>query len=571
MALHPDWIFDDSEISDPRGYGERAVDFLKRLRHPKSEMSDKQLVLPRYWERIIRRIYGPVDKDGRRIVKRCFIMIPRGGRKTTIAAGLGLLHTVGYESMTGSEAIAAASSEDQASIAFNEAVAMCEETPWLQDRAKVKLTESKFTIERIKNGASFRAISSDGRAQLGKSQSFVIADELIAWKGRDLWKALNTGLPKVPGSLLLMITQAGRGQTNLGFEIYEYAKRVATGAIDDPGFLPIIFEPPQGADWQDESLWHRVNPGLREGFPDIGGLRQAAREAKYRPADRDDFKQFNLNFWLEKTDSPFVDMEKYDEGDLPVDVDLLKDQPCYVAVDLGLVNDLAAVVAVWKSGSEGHEEYDTKAWFFCPEDSISDRQEKDKVPYVRWSESGYIIPTPGTVTDYGAITEFLRCLAIPGHELDESFRSVFRNVEIPLLNVQEMVFDPAYARSITLSLMNDNLPVASMRQGWITMSPAIKELERAIMAKRLRHDGHPILRWCFENVVVRKDSNNNKVFHKGNSRDRIDGAMALAMAVGRAHIGETPVTSFWETEDVSSLFQTDTEIRNEISKIFGDG
>jgi phage terminase large subunit-like protein len=509
----PEWIYDGSAIPDPMGYGERAVDFLKRLKHPRSPLPDKAFELPSFWERIVRRIYGPCDGQGERLVKTVFILLPRGARKTTMGAGLALLHTYGWEKIPLGQALAAASAEDQALIAYDEALSIVRATPWLEKAAKP--TESLNVLEHPKSGATFRAISSDGGAQLGKTPNFVLADELIAWKNRELWKALRTGLVKVPGSLLVVITQAGRGQENLAFKMLEYARKVASGAVDDPGFLPVLFEMDAGADWRDEKLWHRVNPGLEHGFPDLSGLRQLAREAAERPADRDDFRQFNLNVWLDHSASPFVDMAVYDEGGTPFDLDGMTEFPCWIGVDMGLTTDLTAVIACWRTGEE---EYTLWGWFFCPEDNLQGRADRDGVPYPQWAESGFITPTPGNVTDYRAVEGCIR-------DLCERF------------DVQEIAFDPAYAQAVMAPLGEDGLPVVTMRQGWVTMSPAIKELERAIIARNFKHGGHPVLRWNFENVAVETDKAGNKTFHKGKSKDRIDGAQA-AMALGRAAAGE---------------------------------
>jgi phage terminase large subunit-like protein len=219
-------------------------------------------------------------------------------------------------------------------------------------------------------------------------------------------------------------------------------------------------------------------------------------------------------------------MSTYDRGDIPVDLDALEGSPCWVAVDVGLVKDLCAVVAAWPDEDEG---YDVAAWFFVPKDNIQIRADKDKVPYPRWAEDGFISPTPGNVTDYRAVESHLR-------DLCERF------------DVREIAFDPAYAQAIMGPLTEDGLPTATMRQGWITMAPAIKELERAIIAGRFRHGGNPVLRWNFENVSVETDKAGNKSFHKGKSRDRIDGAQAAAMAVGRAHVGDAGVSVFDSAE-----------------------
>ncbi len=514
-AHRPAWIYDGSDIPDPLGHGERAVDFIKRLRHPKSRLEGKAFELPPFWERIVRRIYGPVDASGYREVKTVFILMPRGGRKTTMGAGLSLLHTVGFERREGAQALAAAASEDQAVIAYEEAAGIVKATPWIAKA--VKLTESQFTLEHMKSGAEFRAIPAKGEIQLGKTPNFVLADELIAWSSRGLWKALRTGLVKSEGSLLICITQAGRGQNNLAFEIFDYAKKVQSGAIDDPGFLPVIFEMDADADWRDEKLWHIVNPGLSLGFPDLSGLRQLAREAAERPADRDDFRQFNLNTWLEYSASPFIDSAVYDECGDPIDEAALTGRRCWVAVDMGLTTDLTAVVAAFPD--EDADGYTVLAWFFCPADSLHLRSERDKVPYVRWRDEGHIIATEGNVTDYRAVEQHLR-------DICDRF------------DVQEIAFDPAYAQAVMGPLTEDGFPTATMRQGWVTMGPAIKELERAIIARRFQHGGQPVLRWCVENVAVELDKAGNKSFHKGRSRDRIDGAVAAAMALGRASSGE---------------------------------
>jgi phage terminase large subunit-like protein len=508
-ARRPTWIYDGSTIPDPKKNGARAVDFLRRLRHPKSTLADHAFDLAPFWERITRRIYGPVDEAGRRIVKTAFILMPRGARKTTYAAGLGLLHTFGYERTPDGSVVAAAAAEDQSLLAFDEAHRFVKATPWLRSVAKV--TESGNLIEHERSGSAFLAVSSDGDVQLGKTPAFVLADELAVWRNRTLWRALRTGLVKTPGTLLIIITQAGRGTNNLAHELYDYARRVESGAVDDPGFLPVLFESDPGDDWQDERIWHTVNPGLEMGFPDLAGLRQLAREAAERPADRDDFRQFHLNCWLEHSVSPFVDMGVYDAGADPVDLGALEGEPCWLAADLSTTTDLSVVVACWRDG----DDYIVWAWFFCPADNLDIRSRRDKVPYARWAEAGFITPTEGNVIDYRAVEKRIRWCC-------EHF------------DVREIAFDKAYAQPVMAPLLDDGLPVITMQQGWVTQAPAVKELERAIVGRHFRHGGHPVLRWNFENIAVHTDSAGNRTFHKGKSRDRIDGATAAWMAVARA-------------------------------------
>ena len=512
-VLRPEWIFDGSGIPDPMGYGERAVGFLRQLRHPKSRAPGRAFQLDAWQERVVRRIYGPCHDDGRRIVRQVVLMLPRGNRKTSLAAGLALLHTIGPEMVPRGQVISAAADKKQALIAYEEITGIIEHDARLSTVARMP---SRNQIINSNFGTTFESISGDAGTQHGRTPNFVLADELHAWKKRELWDVLKTGLVKTPGSLIIIPTTAGRGQENIAYEVVDHARKVARGEIDDPATLPILFEASQSADWRDESIWHAVNPGLAHGYPDLDGLRQLAREAEARPGDREAFRQLHLNVWLDHSADPFVEMSIYDHGGEPIDEATLERQPCWIAVDVGLTNDLTAVVAAFRDDDDG---YLALAWFFCPEENLRKRADRDGVPYPRWAEEGHLIPTPGSVIEYAFVEQHIR-------DLCDRF------------DVREIAFDPAYAQPIMGPLTDDGFPTATMRQGWVTMGPAIKELERAIVGRRFRHGGHPVLRWNFANVAVETDKAGNKAFHKGRSKDRIDGAVAAAMAVARAASGE---------------------------------
>ncbi len=523
---YPSWVFDKSPIPDPFGYGERAVNFIRNLRHPKSKLPGRPYVLDPPFERMVRRIYGPRHEDGTRIIRNVFLMMPRGNRKTSLGAALTLLHTIGPEKEIGGQVICAATDQKQARVAFEEAANLIRQDARLE--RLVDIADYRNRISNKRNGAWLEAVSADGATQHGRTPAFVLADELHKWKKRDLWEALKTGLIKTPGTLNVIITTAGRGHQNIAFQQYDYARRVALGEIDDPATLPILFEAPRNCDWRDEAIWQMVNPGLRYGYPDLPGLRQNAREAEHRPPDREEFRQLVLNIWLDHSTDPFVDMAIYDEGAGSVDLEALEGRPCWLAVDLSSNRDLTAIVAAWRDEDGG---FIVHPWFFCPGDNLRTRADKDGVPYPLWAEQGFIEATPGTVVDYDRVEAKLV-------ELCERF------------SVQEIAFDPHLARQMISSLLKRGLPAVEMGQDWRITAPAIKELERAIIARKLRHGGHPVLRWNFENVATTTDRNGNLGFHKGKSRDRIDGAVATSMAVYRAHFGGSKPRSIFERDDI---------------------
>lgn len=515
--LSPAWITDGSPIADPLGFGERAVAWLRRLKHPKNPALGHPFQLDPWQERIIRRMYGPRHDDGSRVVRRVVLLLPRGNRKTSLCAAITLLHLIGPERAPGNLIVSAASAHEQALELFNEAAMIVQADRRLSKHLNVREYVSRIAFQAERS--RYVAVASDGKVQHGKTPNVVIADELHAWEGRAglrQWEALDSALVKVPGTLMIVASTSGRGQENLAWKTVEYAMRVQKGEIDDPATLPVIFMAVPGDDWDDEALWHAVNPGLSHGYPDLAAFRDKAAKAQHSPFERDSFLQFNLNRWLDTSTSPFVEMQIYDEGAHEVDLDDLEARqvPCWLGVDLSKNEDLTVVVACWKDG----DTYHVHPWFFCPAMNLRARGERHGVDYVTWAEEGFITATPGNVVNLCGVEDCIR-------EACARFA------------VREVAFDPTYGRTMMASLNEDGIPAVEFRQGWVSMAPAVKELERAILARELRHGGHPVLRWNFANVQIETDKAGNRMMHKGKSGNKIDGAVACAMAVARASVG----------------------------------
>lgn len=513
---YPDWLFDNSEIPDPLGHGQRAADFLRRLKHPKSGLPKRAFKLDRWQERLVRRIYGPRNPDGTRIVKTVVLLLPRGNRKTSLAGALSLLHTIGPERVPAGECILAASDRKQAGYGFAEAASIIREDKRLV--AATRVYDAHNSVKKIifnKDKSFLEAISGDAGTQHGRTPAFVFVDELHIWRGDELWKALKSAMPKTQGSLMVVATTSGRGQDNIAHEIVDRARKIARGEIDDPSTLAVLLETPADADWKDEALWYAVNPGLSLGYQDIEGLRQLAREGESSITARETFRQYNLNVWLDHSTDPFVEMAIYDRGGAPIDLEALRGQPCWIGVDMSVTTDLTAVVAAFRDGDGG---FIVVPHFFCPADNLRARSERDGVHYVQWARDGFITPTPGTAIDYESVGSCIRGLC-------ERF------------DVREINFDVAYAQPVMGPLLEDGFPVATLRQGWVTQSPALNELERVIVGEKFHHGGHPVLRWNFANVAIHTDSAGNRTMHKGKSTERIDGAVATWMAVSRAAAG----------------------------------
>lgn len=522
-STFPEWIYDGSVIPDPFGFGDRAVRFLRSLRHPKSRLPGRAFQLDPWQERIVRRIYGPRHDDGSRIVKTVVLLLPRGNRKTSLSAALSMLHTIGPEREPAGEVIFAAADRKQAGIAFKEAVGIVREDKRLVAATRVyDAHNSAKKISYPKEASFLEVISGDAGPQHGRTPSFVLADEIHIWPNRHLWEALTTGLDKTDNPLLVIATTAGRGDDTLAAEVIEDARKIARGDVEDPTILPILFEAPRDADWRDEALWHRVNPGLQHGYPSLEGFRRHAKRSERSVGERQSLKQLKLNIWLDAATDPFVDMEIYDAGRKFTDIEYLREEPCWLAVDLSSTVDLSVIVACWRTA----DGYYVHPWFFCPEETITTREDASGGSYRQWAEDGQLIATEGTVIDYQVIESRII-------EICEEF------------NVREIAFDPFMARQVQPKILEAGLPAVDMRQVPSLMMPAIHELERAILGGELQHGAHPVLRHCFANVVVkRNDQGHVAKFTKSKQWLSIDGAVAAAMAVSRCAAGESNRSSY---------------------------
>ncbi|WP_444665746.1 terminase large subunit [Cereibacter changlensis] len=525
-STYPAWIYDGSDIPDPLGHGERAVRFLRALRHPASTAPKSAFQLDPWQERIVRRIYGPRHPDGSMIVKEVWLQIPRGNRKTSLAAALALLHLLGPERVASGQIIFAASDREQSAIAFKEVVGIVRHDKRLIAATRIYDPHAgiKSIISSI-DGSTLKAVSSDGKAQHGTTPTFILADEIHAWQGRDLYEALDSGRVK-RGCLWVSATTAGHGTEGLAAEQYAYMVKVASGQTINPEVLPIIFEPGEDDDWLDEDTWFKVNPGMIHGYPKIAEMRSKAEIARDNPAKAYSFRQHNLNTWLGHSREPLFDMATFDARLLDDDPADLEQLPCWLGIDYAVNGDLAAVVGAWRH-DDG--QIAVRAWFFVPSEGLKERADRDDVPYQRWLEEGFIREVPGPIITQEAVQDLIRGICATH-------------------NVQEAAYDPYRFRVAAQELLNEGVPMIEMRQGLLTMGPANGDLERTVTGRMIRHDGHPILRHHFASAVAKRNDTGLVMLTKGKKTDRIDGAVAAAMAVSRACAAESQKSAYSNPE-----------------------
>jgi len=498
--------------------GDRAVRLIDQLTHVKGPDAKQPFNL-RPWQRSIVKKLFTTRKDGLRRYRTMLLMLPRKNGKSEICAALAIYFLL-FDGEIGAEVYSAAADKDQAALVFNVAAEMIRNDPELL--AQCDILDSQKRIVHRKSGSFYRAISAEAYSKHGFNASAVIYDELHAAPNRELWDVLSTSQGARKQPIMIAITTAGYDRHSILWELYDHACKVRDGQVEDPTFLPIIFEAPKDADWTDEKVWARANPALGD-FRSLEEMRVAAARAKAIPAQENTFRRLYLNQWTEQAER-WLSIESWD-GCRQQAQDL-RNRPCYIGMDLSTTKDITALVAVFP----GDGGFDVQCAFFVPAENVAERERKDRVPYGQWIRDGYLIDTPGNVVDYEAVREKLKEWSA-------------------LYDVQTIGFDPWNATQLVTQLTEqDGFKCVQMRQGFASLSAPTKALEACILAKELRHDGHPILRWCIGNAAVEQDPAGNIKLSKKVSTERIDGAMALVMAkdqMDRGVLAETGVLAEW--------------------------
>lgn len=526
MTLTPTWAFDDTPIPDPAGRAKRVLAFADLLKHPAATGTDRRPLPHRWQRRIVERIYGPSNERGERQVQTVFLLLPRGARKTTLTAVLALAHTIGPAQRPRGTAISAASDTAQARIAFDEARDMLAQDPNLEGRYRPRDTLKR--IEHARSGSVYRAISADADAAHGATPCYLAVDELHVWPGFDLWNALTSGAAKVSGSLTVITTTAGQMAEGVCWELFKYALDVHEGRRVDPTFLPVLFAADPKEDWLDEALWHRVNPGLAEGFPDLIGLRNEARLAQSIPALAAGFRQVHLNIWTDGAAAGWIEPTVYDDPAMsaPIDLDALAGLPAAVGVDMSKTMDMTGIVIAFR-----HEEgsYTVLPFAFLPETAFRKRSASSPgFDWTGWRESGALTVTPGDIIPEDVIEAKVR-------ELCETYA------------VETVGFDPKFAGRIMARMAADDLPVVESAQTFANLAPMYVELQRAMLSRQFRHGGSPVLRHAILNAVPTTHENSLFILSKKRSGAAIDLAVACGMAVGL--IATAPEADYYASED----------------------
>jgi len=490
---------------------QHAIDFIRLLSHTKGKWAGKPFVLLKWQRVLIKKLFGTIDENGNRIYRKCYVEVPKKNGKSELGAAIALYLLFMDEEM-GAEIYSAAADREQASIVFNVAAQMVRNNNALSKQCNI--IDSRKRIVFYETGSFYQVLSADVKTKHGFNTHGIIFDELHAQPNRELWDVLTEGAGDAREQpLIFAITTAGYDRNSICYELRDYALKVKNHIVKDKHFYSMIYSLDEKANWEDEDNWRKVNPSL-DHILDIDRLRDAYREAKEMPAKINLFRRLRLCQWTSQ-ETRWMGLEKWDASIGEVNLDELKGKLCYGGLDLSSTMDISAFVLVFPIDGI----YKIVPLFFIPADNIEQRVKKDKVPYDRWIKQGFIITTPGDVIDYQFIEDTI-----------DNYAKTYE--------IEEVAYDPWNATMLTQRLAEKGMVMIEVRQGFASLSAPTKQLEALILQKKIHHGDNPVLRWMFDNIMIKHDANENVKPDKEKSKEKIDGIIALIMAVSRAMVNE---------------------------------
>ncbi len=497
---------------------DQAIRFVERL-HLVGDFYGQQVCLREWQKTIFRRLFGTLNKDGLRVVRKAYLLLPRKSSKTFLAATICLyaLLTFGQNQVI----LSAAASQDQAKRIYDAMAEIIRQDSFLSSICEIVKSQSRIVIQQT--NSYFCAVTSGGESAHGHNPTVVVLDELHAWqkeRHRELFVALTTGRGARKEPFTIMISTQTSDRYSLAGEEFEYARNLKgriengivreDGTIDNPKYLAVLYYADADADWHDEKLWHQVSPALGD-FLDIEEYREQYTIACEIPSRQRHFKTLYLNMPCGDQER-WMDFENWKSCGSDFSPEDLIDQECYAGLDLAPVHDLSSLVLVFPQ-EDGSLKVLNYTW--CSEEDILERSKVEKVPYDIWEENGHITSTPGNATDFAVIRQDILDLA-----------SKFR--------IKMLAADKVHAYQLGQELAEADIPIQWFGQGFISMGAPTARVEKMVREKTLQHNNNPVLDYCIHNVRCETDAaGNQKPSNRLKLRhEKIDSAVALIMAVG---------------------------------------
>lgn len=409
------------------------------------------------------------------------------------------------------EVYVGATQRKQAAILWKQAAGIIRKDPSLSRR--LHINRGNWQIGKLDDfEATFEALSRNDDEFDGLFPSCVIYDEVHAHPDSGMYDVLRSGMQARRNPLRLMLTTRGANPESFYGHHERRMIQVLEGVLEEDSTFIFIACLDEGDDCRDPHNWPKASPNIGV-TTDEEKIAQELRRALNDPGKMPEFERKYMNRWTNAVRS-WLPLNKWDACGGAVDAEVLIGKPCWIAVDLSKSDDFTAACAAFPNG----EYVDIIPAFWLPEEAIARRRDQGKAmasAVDSWIAQKLITVTPGPIVDQEWVKEWL-------YEMARRYR------------VREVSFDPAQSWKLTSELKAEGRVTAvDFPQEWLPISVAVREAENLILAGRLRHGRHPVLRWMLTNVVTRETASGLVRLDKRKSADKIDGPQTMVMAVGR--------------------------------------
>lgn len=499
--------------------------FIELFKHVKGKWARRRehIRLERWQKFILTCIWGWVrKKDNLRRFREAYVEVPRKNGKSTIAAGSGL-YMLAADGEVGAEVYCGATSEKQALEVFRPAKQMAQESIDFREAFGVEVAAKRIWIPS--DLSRFEPVI--GKPGDGASPHYAIVDEFHEHPDDSLVDTMRTGMGAREQPLLFIITTAGSDIEGPCGAMNLRVRRMLDGIDKDPELFGIIYTIDDDDDWTTEEAIRKANPNADVSVS-VEFIRSQVQQALLNPRKQAVVKTKHFNIWVHSR-SQWIALEAWRAcADESLRLEDFAGEPCMIGIDLASKIDIASMVAVFYRDGE----YYIFDRHYVPEERVF---EVDDPRYEGWVASGHIIATPGNITDFEYIEQDLL-----------KWCSEFE--------VKQVAYDPHQAHQFATRMQHEGVPMVEVRQNTSNLSPAMKEFEALLLARRIHHANSPVLTWMFSNVVVKPNAKGEIYPRKEREKDKIDGAVATLLAINRwlAHDPEED-RSVYEEQDLLVL------------------
>ena len=472
-------------------------------------------------------VYGwKVKSNNWRRYFKVYIKVPRKNGKTEFLSAIGIYGHKFDQYEKDAQVFWFATKKDQARIGFNKQKSM---TSMLCTRSALYATKVRVLQNKITDldGNGFVGyLGKDSKAEDGHNPFYGICDEYHAHPSNDMMNVVESGMGARRSPLLWIITTAGFLPDGVCATFEKTCKQILDGVLENPGIFPLIFDLDEGDDWEQEKNWHKANPSLGQSIS-IDYLRREHKKALTEgESARVNFLTKKLNVWVKQFKTWIRDADWMKGADDVFDEAELKGRVAMGGLDLASVSDTTSLIWLFPPVEDGEK---IKVLLRCwvPEEEAERITRLKGYPYLNWNKQGFLNFTPGNVTDYNYIKEQIK-------------------QDAAKFEVHSIAFDRYNSSHLVTDLQNEGLMMEPFGQGFLSMSAPTKELEVLARRGEIAHNGNPVLRWMMSNVSIRRDPADNIKVDKENSNAKVDGVVALVMALGQFAKNKNSI--YWQGE-----------------------